>query len=246
MARGAVRCRPSDDHDEGRARPGDRLRGLHRHARGARLLAEGGGDGRRQFRSLLRCHAQGSAPRAACGHAGFPVRADRSRRRRSRRRPFRDGRSATSYISRRSRACAIRCRIPKRTCATTCWRSATCSKGAATPGRASRLCVELAACTARTTSCLLRGPERRPSGEPVRRDEESQRADGAQLQPSYGCRRRGCVSSRSTGPGDVRTCRRCCSPRRSSPARRSMFTTTATCGAISPMSTISSRASSGC
>ena len=51
-------------------------------------------------------------------------------------------------------------------------------------GRAPRLCVELERVRRQSRVAVLGGPERRSSGEPLRGDEEGQRADRAQLQPS--------------------------------------------------------------
>ena len=61
--------------------------------------------------------------------------------------------------------------------------------------------------------------QRRPPAEPLRRDQEGERADGASYAISSACRRRACASSPSTGPGAGPTWRCCSSPRRSCAGR---------------------------
>ena len=156
------------------------------HAASALLAQRRARDRRRQLRSLLRRLAQGGARRHARGTPGFAFErvdladADADRAAVSRRRA-----SPTSCILPRSRACGTRSRIPTRTCATTSSRSGTCSKAAGT--RASRHLVYASSSSvygASHDAAVLRGPARRPSGEPVRRDQVRERADGVQLRAS--------------------------------------------------------------
>ena len=162
---------------------------------------------------------------------------------------FGDGRvRARSCISPRSRACAIRSSIPTRTSATTSSRSATCSRAAAHAGVAPPgVCVVVVGVRREPRAAVLGGPARRSSGQPLRGDEEGERADGAQLQPPVpAADDRACASSPSTDRGAGPTRRRCCSRRRSSKAGRSTSSTAATCSATSRTSTTSSKASCAC
>ena len=94
---------------------------------------------------------------------------------------------------------------------------------------------------------VLGGRQRRPSGEPLRGDQEGQRADGAHATATCTASRpRACASSPSTGRGAGRTWRTSRSRATSSPASRSPSSTTARCCATSPTSTTSSTASSPC
>ena len=91
-----------------------------------------------------------------------------------------------SILRRTTAACDTRWREPRRcTCATTSCAFGHVLEGCRhATGRASRLCIVVVACTARTTRC--RSPRTSRSiirSEPVRGDEEGERADGAQLQP---------------------------------------------------------------
>ena len=130
--------------------------------------------------------AEGSARRARLRRdPRFELRARRSRRRAGVRSAVRARtRSRRSCTSPRSRACAIRSSIRTRTCATTSSRSATCSKRCRhCRDRAPRLRVVVVRLRRESRAAVLRGPARRPSGQPVRGDQEGERADGAQLQP---------------------------------------------------------------
>ena len=108
----------------------------------------------------------------------------------------------------------------------------------ASPGPAPRLRLDQLGLRRQHPAAVLGAPRRRSPGQPLRRDQAGERADGAHLQPSLpACRRPACASSRSTGPGAGRTWPRCSSPRRSWPASRSSSSTTARCAATSPTST---------
>ena len=75
---------------------------------------------------------------------------------------------------------------------------------------------------------VLGAPQRRPSGQPLRGDEEGQRADGAHATAiCSACRRPACGSSPSTARGAGRTWRCSCSRGRSWRASRSTSSTTA-------------------
>jgi UDP-glucuronate 4-epimerase len=76
---------------------------------------------------------------------------------------------------------------------------------------------------------LLGPPQRGPPGQPLRRHQEGQRADGAHLQPPLpACPPPACASSPSTAPGAGRTWPCSSSPRPSWPASPSTSSTTAT------------------
>ena len=176
---------------------------------------------RRQSRSVLRRRAEGGAARAPVRASGVRLRARRSRGRRGRR-----GALSRRRIHRRdpSRGAARRAlfarRIPAPTSSTTSSRSVTCIEGCRHARIAHLVYASLVERLWREPhAAVLRGPERRSSGQPVRGDEEGERADRAQLQPSLrACRRRACASSPSTARGAAPTWRRCCSPRRFSRA----------------------------
>ena len=117
----------------------------------------------------------------------------------------------------------------------------------AAPAAAPGLRLELERLRRQQQAALFRSRQRRPPGEPVRRDQEVQRADGACLQPSLrpaGDRAALLHRLRSVGParhvadavraGDHAT------------ASRSRSSTAATCSATSPTSTTSWKARSAC
>ena len=152
----------------------------------ARLLDDGAAvAGRRQLRPLLRRRAEGSAARAAFRSRRVRVPPPRPRRRRATAaRASATAASPTSSTSPRSRECATRWRIPA-----AYLRNNVAAFGNVLEGcrhgahRAPRLRVLLQRLRRQPHAALLRGPERRPSGQPLRRDQEGRRADGALLQP---------------------------------------------------------------
>ena len=85
-------------------------------------------------------------------------------------------------------------------------------KGAATRRCSTWSMRRPAPCTAQTPQMPFSvHQQRRPSGEPVRRHQEGQRADGAYLQPSLrAARPPGCASSPCTARGAARTWRSSC------------------------------------
>ncbi len=99
---------------------------------------------------------------------------------------------------------------------------------------------------ANTQDAVLGARQCRPSLEPLRRDQEGQRADGPHLQPPLRpAGDRPALLHRLRARGAGRTWRCSCSPRRCSRAGRSRCSTRAGCGATSPTSTTSSRACAG-
>ena len=238
--------------DERRARPRDRLRRLHRHAHGARAARRGRArDRRRQLRSLLRRRAEGGAARDARRHAGLRVRAHRPRRADADGAACsRDG--AFAQVVHLAAQPGVRYSLvnPGRVLRATTSTAFGHVARRLPPREASRISSTRRArqrVRREPRAAVLRGPARRPSGEPLRRDEEGQRADGAQLQPSVPAADDGAAllhRLRAVGParhgadavhqGDPRG--------RADPA----CSTTGRCGATSPTSTTSSKASCAC
>ena len=175
------------------------------------------------------------------------LREARSRRSRGdRRRCSRSIVSRSSSISRRRPACAIRCEHPHAYVDANLEGFINVLEGCRHNG-CKHLAVRVVVVGLRRQhqAAVFGAGQCRSSDQPLCRIEEGQRADGAFLQPSVpAARRRACASSRSMARGAGPTWRCSSSPRRSSPGSRSSCSTTARCGAISPMSTTSARPSS--
>ena len=145
-------------------------------------------------------------------------------------------------------ACATRSRTRTPTSTATSSASSTSSKAAATPASSTwSMRRSSSVYGGNTQHAVLRARQRRPPGQPVRRHQEGQRADGPHLQPPVRPADHGPAllhGVRALGPaghgavpvhqGD---------PRR---PRRSTSSTTARCCATSPTSTTSSKAWSAC
>ena len=204
--RGADGPRPAAGPPMTHAR--DRLRRLHRLLRLQGVArARRGRRRHRQPERLLRCAAQARPARAAAGTAGIPLRGDRHRRRRVgharvHRGAFREG-PAPGGTGRRP----LLARQPGGLHAQQPDRLRERRRGLPTPrSRPPGVRQHLVGLRRQSQAAVLGDRPRRSSGELLRGDEEGERADGAQLQPSVRTADDGdCASSRCTDRGAVPT-----------------------------------------
>ena len=201
----------------------------------------------RQPQRLLRRRAQGGAARAAAARTSASrfVRARRRRSRRHRARCSRASGSSASCTSRRRPACATRSQNPHAYVDSNIVGFLNILEGCRhSRRRASRRTRRRARSTARTRSMPFSVHDNVDHpGQPLRRDQEGERADGAHATPPVrpadapACASSPCTAVGPAGHGAVPV--HAGDPRRAS---RSTSSTTARCSATSPTSTTSSKA----